>query len=81
MRDLTNYSDNYCKLHFEDTQVVYRKKNIVERIKNYEHKHVLEVGCGLDPFCNCFTDFESMVIIEPSRYFYENAKDIIINSS
>jgi 2-polyprenyl-3-methyl-5-hydroxy-6-metoxy-1,4-benzoquinol methylase len=79
MRDITAYAKNYIEQPFEEVLVHYRKKKILELINKYEHKRILEIGCGLDPFFNCFRDFEKLVILEPSTYFYENAKTILLN--
>jgi|ERR1035437_9239233 hypothetical protein len=80
MRNLTDYTKNYIERPFEDIQVAYRKKKVLELIKNKEHRNILEVGCGLDPFFNYYDDFEILVIIEPSTIFYENADNSIIKS-
>jgi SAM-dependent methyltransferase len=80
MRNLTDYTKNYIERPFEDMQVAYRKKKVLELIRNHEHRNILEVGCGLDPFFNYYNDFEKLVIIEPSTIFYENANNKIIKS-
>ena len=81
MRNLNIYAKNYISHDFENTQVSFRKRNILERIKIHEHRYILEVGCGLDPFYNSFDDFEKLVIVEPSRPFYNNAKTCIIHDN
>lgn len=79
MRNLDNYSKKYEAHPFEDLQVEYRKKNMLELLQNLKHKTILEVGCGLEPFFSCFDDFDKLIIVEPSVIFYENAKKIVEN--
>jgi SAM-dependent methyltransferase len=80
MRNLTDYTSNYIDQPFENIQVGYRKKMVLELLKNQRHKNILEVGCGLDPFFNHYNDFEKIVIIEPSTIFYNNAGNAIRNN-
>jgi ubiquinone/menaquinone biosynthesis C-methylase UbiE len=80
MRNLIEYSQNYDKLSFEDIQVAYRKKMVIELIKAQKHRNILEVGCGLDPFYNYFNDFEKLVIVEPSNLFYTKAQNTVSKS-
>ena len=81
MRNLTNYIENYTEHPFEDIQVAYRKRNVLDLLKKYNHKNILEVGCGLDPFFNSYRDFDKLVIVEPSAIFYKNALDIVNNDN
>lgn len=77
MRDIIDYSHKYSVQPFEEIQVEYRRRKILERIKNYEHRTILEIGCGLVPFFQNYSDFNLLVIVEPSEHFYENAKTIL----
>lgn len=84
MRNLNNYSINYAEYQFEDIQASYRKRKILELMQLYDHKHILEVGCGLAPLFMESQDFDNMVVIEPAQKFYNNAKTLIedkINNS
>lgn len=81
MRDINNYSINYLKQPFEEIQAEYRKRLILERINNYKHNSILEIGCGLVPFFQEFRHFDRLVIVEPSEYFFENAKELIENDT
>lgn len=81
MRNIANYTENYIEQPFEDIQVAFRKKKVLELIKKQKHKTILEVGCGLDPFFNCYDNFDKLVIVEPSVNFYENATTTIKKNS
>lgn len=76
MRNLQNYSINYAEYQFEDVQASYRKRKILELMMQYDHKKILEVGCGLAPFFMESQDFDDMIVIEPSLKFYCNAKTL-----
>jgi len=76
MRNLEDYTLNYYNQPFEDIQVLYRKRKVLELILKQSHRNVLEIGCGLDPLFNHFDDFEKLVIIEPSTVFFNNAVQI-----
>src|SRR5665213_3243542 len=72
-RDLANYDQQYHTLPFEETQVRYRKRKILESLAKYRPQTVLEVGCGLDPIFNHYPNFPDCVIVEPAEAFYQNA--------
>ena len=76
MRNLKQYTENYVDLEFEDIQALYRKKKIIEQIEKYPHKHILEIGCGMDPLFNVYNAFDQIVIVEPAKQFSENAINI-----
>ena len=77
MRDISDYSQKYFKHPFEDIQIKYRKRKVLDLLNNYSHSRILEIGCGMDPFFNYFIDFEKLVIVEPSLCFYKNALSCI----
>ena len=74
MRNIEDYTDKYVEEPFEDTMVNIRKKMVIEQCKQYTHKNILEIGCGMNPFFLDFNDYENMVIVEPSDSFVENAR-------
>jgi 2-polyprenyl-3-methyl-5-hydroxy-6-metoxy-1,4-benzoquinol methylase len=80
-RDLKNYQEQYQALPFEDTQVIYRKKNILESVVKFQPSTLLEIGCGNAPFFNEYQNFEQFVVVEPCELFYENAKQVSSNDS
>ncbi len=73
MRDLDAYENYYEKKSFEEIQVIYRRKKILEVMNHYKHGHVLEIGCGMDPLFSHIDDYQSMAVVEPGSHFYENA--------
>lgn len=77
MRDLKNYSHEYSNQPFEPYQVEYRKRFVLDVIKRNNHKTILEVGCGLNPLFNFFTDFELLTILEPTEMFYDKTVEDI----
>ena len=79
MRNIENYMEEYKKHDFEEIQVSYRRKKVLEQINLYPHKSILEIGCGLMPIFNYFDDFETMTIVDPGIEFFENAKKLSRN--
>lgn len=74
MRDIEDYTENYNIPNFEDYQVVYRRKKVLEIIRKYSHNNILEIGCGMEPLFQYMEgDYGSYYIVEPSDVFYENA--------
>lgn len=77
MRDLQSYSHEYINQPFESYQVEYRKRLVLDILKKNNHKTILEVGCGVNPLFDFFTDFELLTILEPSKLFYDKAFDTV----
>lgn len=74
MRNLNEYIEKYNHEGFEDYQVIYRRKKVLETIQNYNPKCILEIGCGMEPlFKYLSSDTEKYVLVEPGGVFYENA--------
>jgi 2-polyprenyl-3-methyl-5-hydroxy-6-metoxy-1,4-benzoquinol methylase len=76
MRDIKDYTDKYSGEPFESTMVEIRKKTVIEQCNKYNHKNILEIGCGMKPFFVDFKDYDNMVIVEPGEAFTENARKI-----
>ncbi len=76
-RDIADYSQKYLdnEYSFEKYQVHYRRKKVLEQIDLYKHDHIVEIGCGMEPLFEYFHDFDSMVVVEPSTVFFENAAE------
>jgi len=75
MKDIDKYADTYEKiLDFEQIQVKFRKKIIMETIKKYRPEKILEVGCGLEPFFLERIQWKQYTVIEPAKKFANNAK-------
>lgn len=75
-RDIAGYSQKYVADDFERVLVRYRRKQQLKMIESAPHKHILEIGCGLEPIFQYVEDFKQMVIVEPSDTFYCNANEL-----
>ena len=75
MRDLDKYTADYNTANFEDYQIEYRKRKILEIIDEYKPQRILEIGCGMDSLFNHVNaeEFDLFTVIEPSSVFYNNA--------
>lgn len=74
MRDILDYEMKYKEEPCERYQVKYRRKKILELMQSCKHDAVLEIGCGLEPLFDFFSDYQKMVIVEPGEQFVLNAK-------
>lgn len=81
MRDIDRYTQEYIKHDFEEKQVFYRRKKILEIIHTYPHKRILEIGCGKEPLFQFVTDFEAYTVVEPSDLFFEHAASLAANDA
>lgn len=74
MRDIEDYTSHYLEHGFEDYLVVYRRKKILEIMRKYSPKNILEIGCGMEPlFSYVDWDVDRYTIYEPSKTFCDNA--------
>jgi hypothetical protein len=73
MRDFKQYADRYADQPFERYLIYFRKKKLKEILSRYDHRLLLEVGCGLDPIFNTISSFEKLCVVEPAEFFFENA--------
>lgn len=76
MKDTKDYSERYMKIGFEEYKVLYRRKRIIEMIKEWSLKRILEIGCGSDPLFQ-YVDNVEFTIIEPSQRFCDNVVSLI----
>ncbi len=72
-RDIKQYEKQYLDHNFEDTQVKYRKKMLLENYNKLKPNIVLEIGCGMNPFFTEDISYEKYVVVEPSLKFYNNS--------
>lgn len=79
MRDIDRYTREYIRHDFEEQQVFYRRKKLLEIIHTYSHKRILEIGCGLEPLFQYVSDFEEYTVVEPSDVFFEHAASLAKN--
>ena len=76
MRDLNTYQRSYSALPFENQQLRFRKRKLLEILARYAPRSVLEIGCGLDPLFMHYSAFDALTIVEPGDVFYRNALDL-----
>jgi hypothetical protein len=80
MRNLTKYAEDYRQQPFDQTHLGFRRYHLIEQIKEFQHSRILEISCGKRPFFQDFTDFEELIIVEPTNAFYEHATELLNNS-
>ena len=77
MRDIDDYTRKYTVANFEDYQLQYRRKKILETLNSgkFNHNSILELGCGEEPLFKYLKDdfFSHYLVIEPSTRFYNSA--------
>lgn len=79
MRNLSKYAEDYSQQPFDETHLRFRRIKLIEQIKEYQHERILEISCGKRPFFQDFTDFEELIIVEPTNAFYKNATGLLRN--
>jgi SAM-dependent methyltransferase len=75
MRNLDAYQQQYDVLPFEAVQAHFRKRKICEFLARYRPRSLLEVGCGLDPIFNHYTEYEMCTVVEPGDRFVRHARE------
>ncbi len=73
MRNIDDYSKEYDKKDFEEYEVKFRRKKILEVISQNRSKRILEIGCGKEPLFKYLQDYEEYVLVEPSKSFFSIA--------
>ena len=68
-----DYYDFYKGESFEDYQVLFRRKFVIEQIKKYNAKRILEIGCGLEPLFTSFEEDVEFTVVEPIKEFFFRA--------
>jgi SAM-dependent methyltransferase len=85
MIDIKDYSAQYANhystdFNFERVMIDARRQQILDTMRKYRHRNILEIGCGLEPlFLHC-DEFESYTIVEPSIDFTKNATILAANN-
>ena len=74
-RDLLDYQLQYANQPYEKYQVAFRKRKLIELLGKYNHKHLLEVGCGLESIFLNFSSYEKLTVVEPAEMFYVKAQE------
>lgn len=77
MRDLSKYEKDYCQQPFDETHLRFRRIKLLEQIIKYPHGEILEISCGMRPIFKDFNEFEKLIIVEPSKVFFENAVGLL----
>lgn len=72
-RNLVKYTLDYEKLPFEPILINYRRKVILQNLDKYSANNILEIGCGLEPIFKYYNRYNSMVVVEPTDHFFQNA--------
>lgn len=72
-RDLLDYQEQYANQPYEKYQVAFRKRKLIELLQKYDHKELLEVGCGLESIFLDFNSYKNITVIEPAEMFYDKA--------
>lgn len=73
LRNIENYANEYLKHDFEEYEVRYRRKKVLDIIEKYEAQKILEIGCGMEPLFMHIGGYDFYCLIEPSSKFYNNA--------
>jgi SAM-dependent methyltransferase len=60
------YIDQYAAGGFETILVAVRREQVLDFLRRYGARRVLEIGCGLEPLFPFWNDFTEMTIVEPS---------------
>ena len=75
MRNMEDYTTRYAVPGFENYQVKYRRKLVLEQIERYKPENILEIGCGYEPLFK-YVQGIRFTVVEPSKEFYENAREL-----
>ena len=75
MRDLDKYLIKYDNLPFEDIQVKYRRRRLLELLNELKPSNILEIGCGYNPLFSDYRSFKTFSVVEPIKTFYDSAKE------
>jgi 2-polyprenyl-3-methyl-5-hydroxy-6-metoxy-1,4-benzoquinol methylase len=75
LRDFNRYQSDYVASYgFEAHMVRYRRRQVLACLARYPHRHILEVGCGLDSLVQYVSGWDSFVIVEPASVFATKAR-------
>lgn len=73
-RDIATYEDTYNDLPFEADQAYLRRMGVLELLESHQPKHLLEVGCGMNPVFTDYNNFETYTVVEPGDVFAGEAQ-------
>ncbi len=66
-RDIEKYAKDYLEDKFEFVMSKYRKNMILEMLKKYKPKNIVDIGPAYNYIFNDYKDFDSYTIVEPSK--------------
>lgn len=69
VRDIESYQNVYAASSFEPTQARLRKRKLLEVLRAWRPKRVLEIGCADDALFNHDDGFERFCVVEPGPAF------------
>lgn len=73
-RDLLSYQKEYNELPFEDYQVQFRRRKVLEHLEARRPECVVEIGCGNEPLFKNVPEVKEWIVVEPGTEFFEKAK-------
>lgn len=76
-----NYAAQYENKGFETVLVAVRRRQVLESIARHSHRHVLEIGCGLEPLFDQDIGFDTFTVVEPSAEFVAHARSLASDRS
>lgn len=80
MRNIEEYAKDYVNDYdFENYQVRYRRRKILEIIEHFKPESLLEIGCGLSPIGEFCKGLKMYTVVEPSKYFSDIARQKFSN--
>ena len=74
MSDIDKYAINYNAMPFEDKLVKIRRDCMLKSLGKYPFDSIAEIGCGEDPLFLHIDDYAKMIVVEPLKSFFNNAK-------
>ncbi|HZS07222.1 MAG TPA: class I SAM-dependent methyltransferase [Blastocatellia bacterium] len=81
MTDIADYSDKYSDQYlsqsFETSLVRIRRRQVLASLSKYDHNHILEIGCGLEPLFPFCDGFQTYTVVEPSEVFVRHARSLV----
>lgn len=82
--DINDYTQKYLSarkknLSFELILDGIRRKQVLKSLNEYSHRHILEIGCGLEPLFLYCTDYETYTVVEPSDELAQHARKLAKN--
>jgi SAM-dependent methyltransferase len=68
------YLRQYAEGSFELVLIATRRKHVLASVRKYPHQHILEVGCGVEPYFPFLDNYQTYTIVEPSDEFVRVAR-------